>query len=188
MTDHTDILNTIQSLRTQLDSLEAQLRGGKAPVPSEQAAKPKRTLTDEQKAKMAAGRKAAAERRKAEKAAVEATPSDAEAKPKRTLSDEQKAKMAAGRKAAAERRKAEKDAAAATTTSGLKIEIPPPPADLELDQDGLHPLNIKGRKYLFDPESNGCWKRTAEGTKGDWAGVYDPEAKSLDTSIEDPNA
>lgn len=192
MTDHTNILNTIQSLRAQLDSLEAQLRGGNVPALIEQVAKPKRVLTDEQKAKMAAGRKAAAERRKAEKAAVDAAkvdaPAEGEAKPKRTLTEEQKAKMAAGRKAAAERRKAEKAAAdASQKPSGeLKVEIPPPPANLE--ESGLQPLNIKGRKYLWDPETNGCYARNAEGAQGNWAGVYDPDTKTVDTSVADPNA
>jgi hypothetical protein len=83
-----------------------------APVPA--AEKPKRVLSEEQKAKMAAGRAAAKARRDAEKAAAaEAAPAAPPAeKPKRVLSDEQKAKMAAGRAAARERKAAEKEAAA----------------------------------------------------------------------------
>ena len=80
------------------------------PVAAAPAAKPKRVLSEEQKAKMAAGRAAARERKAAEKAAAPAAP--AEPKPKRTLSDEQKAKMAAGRASAKARRDAEKAAAA----------------------------------------------------------------------------
>jgi hypothetical protein len=71
------------------------------------AAKPKRVLSDEQKAKMAAGRAAAKARRDAEKAAAAEAAPPAE-KPKRVLSDEQKAKMAAGRAAAKAHRDAEK--------------------------------------------------------------------------------
>jgi len=87
--------------------------------------KPKRVLSDEQKAKMKAGREAAKARKDAEKAAaapvaeekkapVEGTPdnSDTEQKPKRVLTDEQKAKMKAGREAAKARKEAEKAAAA----------------------------------------------------------------------------
>lgn len=48
------------------------------PVADESKPKPKRTLSDEQKAKMAAGRKAAAERKKAEKAAAANAGNDAE--------------------------------------------------------------------------------------------------------------
>jgi hypothetical protein len=85
--------------------------------------KPKRVLSDEQKAKMKAGREAAKARKDAEKAAaapvveekapVEGTPdnSDTEQKPKRVLTDEQKAKMKAGREAAKARKEAEKAAA-----------------------------------------------------------------------------
>ncbi len=87
------------------------------PAAAPAAEKPKRVLSEEQKAKMAAGRAAAKARRDAEKAnavpAAEAAP--AAEKPKRVLSEEQKAKMAAGRAAARERKAAEKAAAAPDT-------------------------------------------------------------------------
>jgi hypothetical protein len=80
--------------------------------------KPKRVLSEEQKAKMAAGRAAAKARRDAEKGAAAPAAAPAE-KPKRTLSDEQKAKMAAGRAAARERK-----AAAAPEAAGEKPAKP----------------------------------------------------------------
>ena len=216
MTDHTETIKTIQALRAQLDTLEAQLRGVKpASKPSAAAVpKPKRVASDalkawnafvdEVKADMASSawvhpetgkpvtrRDAmveASKRRAADpnapkpkpkpvKAEVEVDANgDAKPKPKRVLSDDQKAKMAAGRKAAAERRKAEKAAA----------DLPPlPPSDDDAG-DTLSPLNIKGRKFLYDPESNGCWKRNTDGSKGDWAGAYDPDTKTIDDSVEEP--
>ena len=187
MSDNSDIQKCIHNLRAELNRLESLISGGVAVDPSSKdaVAKPKRVLSEEQKAKMAAGRKAAAERRKAEKAAVEVdkpasevSEGEAKPKPKRVLSDEQKAKMAAGRKAAAERRKAEQAA--------LKVEIPPV-GHLE-DNSGLQPLNLKGRKYVWDTETNGCYKRSADGSKGDWVGVYDPDSKAIDDSVADPDA
>lgn len=88
--------------------------------------KPKRILTEEQKAKMKAGREAAKAKREADKAAGIETPkkekkakSDSESsdsasttssKTKRILTEEQKAKMKAGREAAKAKREAEKAA------------------------------------------------------------------------------
>jgi Spy/CpxP family protein refolding chaperone len=85
--------------------------------------KPKRVLTEEQKAKMKAGREAAKIKREAEKASGVETPkktkSDSESsdaasttssKTKRVLTDEQKAKMKAGREAAKAKRETDKAA------------------------------------------------------------------------------
>jgi hypothetical protein len=134
----------------------------------------------------------------------EDVPSDADLdtsekpKPKRTLSKEQLEKMAAGRKAAAERRKAEKAAAAVgpshpTTATEpapekkVTFAHPPLPAsDDDEEQEEvqmLQPINIKARKYLYEPLEGGCWKRNDDGTKGEWAGLYDQETKTLNQSV-----
>jgi len=74
-------------------------------------AKPKRVLTEEQKAKMKAGREAAKAKREAEKAASEPeTASTTSSKTKRVITEEQKAKMKAGREAAKAKREADKAA------------------------------------------------------------------------------
>lgn len=79
--------------------------------------KPKRVMTEEQKAKLKAGREAAKAKREADKVAGIVTPkkekkadSDASSttSSKRTLTDEQKAKMKAGREAAKAKREADK--------------------------------------------------------------------------------
>jgi hypothetical protein len=88
--------------------------------------KPKRVLTEEQKAKMKAGREVAKAKREADKAAGIETPkkekkpkSDSEtsdagsttsSKTKRVLTEEQKEKMKAGREAAKAKREADKEA------------------------------------------------------------------------------
>lgn len=82
--------------------------------------KPKRVLTEEQKAKMKAGREAAKAKRETDKAAgIELpkkekkdseTDSTTSSKTKRSLTDEQKAKMKAGREAAKIKREADKAA------------------------------------------------------------------------------
>jgi hypothetical protein len=155
-----EILSVLKGLRAKIDALEALVTGNQV---SSMPAKPKRVLSDEQKAKMAAGRKAAAERRKAEKALSEASDEE-KPKPKRTLSDEQKAKMAAGRKAAAERRKAEKAAEAAEKTEEILV-----------------PKSVKGKKLLWNSETGACYERIGESEKGNYLGVL--KDGSIDTSV-----
>lgn len=111
-------------------------------------------------------------------------------KPKRTLSDEQKAKMAAGRKAAAERKKAEKQAETVEDIEDVAAPAPPaaavaaPPVPVEKK---LRPLPFKGKKYLWDPETNGLWKMEADSSKGEWAGVLSKDRKSIDSSASNPD-
>jgi hypothetical protein len=46
----------------------------------------------------------------------------------------------------------------------------------------LRPFPLKGKKYLWDPESNGLWLPGPNNTKGTWAGVLSADRKSIDTS------
>jgi hypothetical protein len=46
----------------------------------------------------------------------------------------------------------------------------------------LRPFPLKGKKYLWDPESNGLWLPGPNNTKGAWAGVLSADRKSIDTS------
>ena len=94
---------------------------------SDNETKPKRVMTEEQKAKMKAGREAAKAKREADKAAGIETPkkpkkaaasdtdssdgaSTTSSKTKRVMTEEQKAKMKAGRDAAKAKREADKAA------------------------------------------------------------------------------
>jgi hypothetical protein len=221
MTDTTDILNTIHTLRAQLDTLEARLKGKKAVLPprEEAAPKPKRAASEGQMAWIAfvkevqadmqasgwthpeTGKAAtykdamseASKRRAADPNAPKPKPkpkakdeaSDGEDKPKKPrppMTEEHKAKLLAGAAAARARKKAEKEAA-----NALKIDIPPVPEDIAEDEEpALERLPLKGKQYLRDPATNGLWLRTAEGTKGDWAGVYDPKTRTINTEIEEP--
>ena len=103
-------------------------------------AKPKRVLSEEQKAKMKAGREAAKAKREADKAAgIEApkkekpavseseTASTGSSKSKRTLSDEQKEKMKAGREKAKAKRDADKAAGIETPKKERKSKSPGAP-------------------------------------------------------------
>lgn len=120
---------------------------------------------------------------------------EAEAKPKaprKPMSEESKAKAAATRKANAERKKAEAEAAKASTEVTTQPTpttsyppLPPSPPASEDEGETLTPINIKAKRYLLNPHTNGCWKRKADGSKGEWAGVYAKvDGKdTIDTSV-----
>ena len=117
-------------------------------------------------------------------------PTDSDAKPKRKpMTEEHKAKLAAGRKAAAERKKAEKAAAAAEASPSpppVKVTsfAPLPESDNE-DDSALLPINIKGKKLVYNPSTNGCYKRLDDGSKGAWVGLLDPLKKEIDASVKE---
>jgi hypothetical protein len=137
---------------------------------------------------------------KAETEDVKPAPSvdESKPKPKRTLSDEQKAKMAAGRKAAAERKKAEKEVVESENAPSSLEDVkshskshsksPSPPQPVPVVQSETKPtpslraLPFKGKKYMWDPESNGLWLQNKDGSKGPWAGVLASDRKSIDAS------
>jgi hypothetical protein len=98
-------------------------------------------------------------------------------KPKRVLSYEQKAKMAAGRKAAAEKRKAGSEA---PPTEPPATALPSQPVEKK-----LRPLPYKGKKLLWDTETNGTWLSEKDGSKGVWFGRYNKETKTVDQSASE---
>ena len=110
--------------------------------------KPKRVITEEQKAKMKAGREAAKAKREADKAAgIEPTPkakpavsesetaSTTSSKTKRVITEEQKAKMKAGREAAKAKREADKAAGIETPKKERKSKTPSAPTKFVLTKE-----------------------------------------------------
>jgi hypothetical protein len=117
------------------------------------AEKPKRVLSDEHKAKMKAGREAAAAKKAAGGSESESAPSPVKAtvpvaseeKPKRIISEEQKAKMKAGREAALAKKAAEKAAGGAESESA-----PSPPKNQPSPQSDSSASKKRGPKPLKD--------------------------------------
>jgi hypothetical protein len=109
-------------------------------------------------------------------------------KPKRVLSEEQKAKMAAGRKAAADKKKAEKETVSEAST-GPSHPAPAPapttgPSHPVAVEKKLRPLPYKGKKLLWDTETNGTWLNES-GEKGAWFGRYNKETRTVDTQAKE---
>ena len=118
--------------------------------------KPKRVLTDEQKAKMKAGREAA----KARKAAESGSASASEA-------------PAAAAEAAASDGEASTSSKKRGRPKGSKNKAPAESATTE----EYKPLTLGGKKYLLSGDR--AYDRTEEGTAGAYAGVYDKKTKSI---------
>jgi hypothetical protein len=122
-------------------------------------------------------------------------------KPKRVLSEEQKAKMAAGRKAAAAARKAiaegnlddeaggataEEIKQAAEVMKSVKKGAPAPAVPSQpVVEKKLRPLPYKGKKLLWDTETNGTWLSEKDGSKGTWFGRYNKETRTVDQSASE---
>jgi hypothetical protein len=135
----------------------------------------------------------------------------AEKKPRAPLSAEHLAKLKAGREAAKAQRDAEK---ALLATLGLSAApsapAPAPSAPLAAAASApvfvpsapaapaasgaseWRPIKLKTASgfafYLWNPQNNQTYKREADGSQGEWAGILDPKTKTIDSSIPEPDA
>jgi DNA-binding MarR family transcriptional regulator len=119
-------------------------------------------------------------------------------KPKKVISPEQKEKMLAGAKAAREAKKATAVAAAPApasppaaapsivTKSPKKVAKAAAAPVAEPAEEEWIRKTISGKKYLWNPMNNHCYKAEADGSQGDWAGLYDPKKSKIDDSAEEP--
>jgi hypothetical protein len=87
--------------------------------------------------------------------------------------DEKKAKKAAAA--------SKKPAAAAAKPAAAAA---PAPATEDIEPE-FFTMTLDGQEYIYD-ELNNCWKLDADGSKGDWAGIYDPDTKMIDDTAEEP--
>jgi hypothetical protein len=149
-----------------------------------------------EQSKMAAAGISFAKKNKGSEAAVEAAAEPAVApaaeKPKRVISQEQKDKMKAGRERAA----AAKKAAAAGSAPVAVAETPAPVAAAaapvaEAEAEEWKSIKLKTgsgfQLYLWNPANNHCYNRESDGGQGEWAGVFNPKTKTIDSSVPEPS-
>lgn len=67
--------------------------------------------------------------------------------------------------------------AKATVATVTEIEEVPVPI-----KQSLRPFPLKGKKYVWDPESNGLWLPGPNNTKGSWVGVLSSDRKTITTT------
>ena len=126
------------------------------------ADKPKKVLSPEHLAKLKEGREA----KKAAKAAAAEAPVPAPAP----------APLPASPVASPAKKKAVKVASA---------PAPKAPEPVEEDEEWIR-KTIAGKKYLWNPVNNHCYRCEADGSQGEWAGLYDPKKSKIDESAAEP--
>ena len=124
------------------------------------AAKPKRVISDEQKAKMKAGREAAAAAKAAAKAAGEPLPAKTKTKGKT--------------KAAA---------APQSVGGGGSAPAAAPKAAAPVEDSTRTKLTIEGVEYFMDNETFNLYAIEADGSEGKYAGRYDGEEDTIDLTV-----
>ena len=156
--------------------------------------KPKKVLSEEQKAKMKAGREAAKAKKEAEKAAAPAPVAEAPAPaedgnasdtssqkrrgPKK-LSEMSAEERAAHDKKVAER-KAAKAAAPAAAPAPAAVLLPASPAPAEESHTVFAPFTFKGVNYLRNKRGDLLTEEY------EWVGRYDSAKKAIDTKFAKP--
>ena len=125
-----------------------------------------------------------------------AEPAAVSEKPKRVISQEQKDKMRLGRERAA----AAKKAAAAGSVPVAETPAPvaaaaapvsaPAEAEAEEEEEWM-PMKLRAggviKHYLWNPTNNYCYNREPDGGQGEWAGIFNPKTKTIDSSVPEPS-
>lgn len=110
--------------------------------------------------------------------------SDEEKKARRN----EKARLARAAKKAAEAVAA--PAVAAPVASAHVVAAPvasaPVAAAADASEETWIAIPHKGKRIMYNPANNHCYYREADGSQGDWAGLYYPATKTLDVSVEEP--
>ena len=139
-----------------------------------------------------AARRAKRDEQLAKKGSVAPEPSSPKAeekpsaeRPKKVLSPEHKAKMLAGAAAAREAKKA------ASVPAPVAAAPPSAPSPAEEAAEEEEPeewirKTISGKKHLWNPVNNHCYRCEADGSQGAWAGLYNPKTQKIDDSVAEP--
>ena len=151
-----------------------------------------------EQSKMAAAGISFAKKNKGSEAAASeseaaAEPAAVSEKPKRVISDEQKAKMKAGRERAAAAKKAAAAGSAPVAEAPAAVAAPvsAPATVAEAEAEEWKSIKLKTgsgfQLYLWNPANNHCYNRESDGGQGEWAGVFNPKTKTIDSSVPEPS-
>jgi len=61
----------------------------------------------------------------------------------------------------------------------------PAPAPIVEEEEWIR-KTISGKKYLWNPSNNHCYRCEADGSQGEWVGLLDPKNNKIDDSVEEP--
>ena len=107
-------------------------------------------------------------------------------KAKKVLSPEHKAKMLAGAAAAREAKKAAASVPAPVAAAPPSAPAEAAAADAEAEEEEWIRKSISGKKHLWNPANNHCYRCEEDGSQGEWAGLYDPKKQKIDDSVAEP--
>ena len=64
----------------------------------------------------------------------------------------------------------------------------PSPAEEEAEEEPEEWIRktISGKKHLWNPANNHCYRCEADGSQGEWAGLYNPKTQKIDDSVAEP--
>ena len=144
--------------RKNSDASEHKEAAEEATKEAEKAEKPKKVLSPEHLAKMKAGREA---KKAAEAAVVPTAPVPPPSSPV----------------ASPTKKKAAKAAPVVSTTKDEESEP---------EEEWIRKM-IDKMKYLWNPANNHCYRCEADGSQGEWAGLYDPKKSKIDTTVAEPS-
>jgi hypothetical protein len=65
------------------------------------------------------------------------------------------------------------------------VPAPAPAPIVEEDEEWIR-KTVSGKKYLWNPSNNHFYRCEADGSQGEWAGLYDPKSGKIDNSVEEP--
>jgi hypothetical protein len=106
---------------------------------------------------------------------------------KKVLTPEHKAKMLAGAAAAREAKKAASvPAPVAAAPPSAPAEAAAADAEAEEEPEEWIRKSISGKKHLWNPANNHCYRCEEDGSQGEWAGLYDPKKQKIDDSVAEP--
>ena len=159
---------------------EASKRKTEADPEAAAASAARRAKRDEQLAK-----KEASPARASAPVAPAAPAAPVAERPKKVLTPEHKAKMLAGAAAAREAKKA------ASVPAPAAAAPPSAPAEAAADAEAEEAeewirKTISGKKHLWNPANNHCYRCEADGSQGAWAGLYNPKTQKIDDSVAEP--
>ena len=155
----------------------------------------RKTEADPEAAAASAARRAKRDEQLAKKEAsparasvpVAPAPAPVAERAKKVLSPEHKAKMLAGAAAAREAKKAASvPAPVAAAPPSAPAEAAAADAEAEEEPEEWIRKTISGKKHLWNPANNHCYRCEADGSQGEWAGLYNPKTQKIDDSVAEP--
>jgi hypothetical protein len=161
-------------------------------------------LSEEQKAERIAKMKAGKAAKKATEAPAEeeAPASDGESAPASVSSSEKKKRgpkkfsemspeevaEAKAKRAAKKEAKSSAARAAAGAAAAAKMPLPPSPPSSVSALEGFQRVMLSGAPYWVNLQNGHCYNRLADGSQGDWAGIFSRTPKPhIDSSVAEPS-